>query len=331
MTARFSVVVPTYNRKHLLPETLAALRAQDSKPLEIILVDDGSEDGTAEFIKREHADIRLIRIVNSGELVARNTGLRAAQGEMVAFCDSDDLWLPDHLTRLAALWRAEPTLRAAFANFRLIGEGQPEDSGKFATAPANWFDGTRRLGEGQAVFDAPFVDRMVRFNPMFPSALAVRREDFLSQGGWDESIGRQVSLDFATTLRIAARPPVGVVLVPTLLIRKHAGNFSADVQKMNLGDAVALEHVLTRYPEMQALEREIRESVRRRRLQALDSAFARGDFAGVKQIRALLGPATLPPATHVKAMVAGLPGPVRGVVSRGLLGIGSLRARLDLG
>jgi glycosyltransferase involved in cell wall biosynthesis len=327
MIASVSVVVPSYNRKHLLPETLSAIEAQRHRPLEVILVDDGSEDGTAEFVEREHPEIRLIRIANSGELVARNTGLRAARGEIVAFCDSDDLWLPDHLARMVALWRDEPGLRAAFANFRLFGEGQPGDADKFGTAPADWFEGVRRLGSEQAIFAAPFMDRMVRFNPVFPSALAVRRDDFLAQGGWDESIGRQVSLDFATTLRIAARPPVGVVLAPTVLIRKHAGNFSGDVQKMNLGDAVALEHVLARYPEFLPLEREIRVSVRRRRLQALDCAFARADFPAVGQIRALLGGAALPLRTRIKIAVAGLPPALRGPAVRGLLALGSLKAR----
>jgi glycosyltransferase involved in cell wall biosynthesis len=326
MSVEVSVVVPTYNRADLLPATIESILAQDLPARDIIIVDDGSTDLTAVVMRERFPDLRLITIANSGDLVARNVGLREARGDLVAFCDSDDLWRPDHLSSMAALWSAEPGLMAAFANFRLMGEGYPHHPEKFDEAPSGWFDGLRSVGDGLGVFDEPIADRLVRFTPVFPSAIAVARRDFMGQGGWDETIGR--GNDFATSLRIAMRPPIGVVLSPTVFIRKHPGNFSADIQKMNLGDALILEHVLARCPDLRSIEPQILRSIRTRRLDALGTAFARGDFAGVADIHRLLVGSPLPAAARVKCMVARLPAPLNRLLARGFLAAGSARSRL---
>lgn len=90
----FSVVIPTYNRAAFVGETLASVFAQTFADFEIIVVDDGSTDGTAEFIRGLNAAIRLICTANGGPGAARNRGVREARGRYVAFLDSDDLWLP---------------------------------------------------------------------------------------------------------------------------------------------------------------------------------------------------------------------------------------------
>ena len=113
-----SVVVPTYNRSHLIRETLDAILAQTHAPHEIIVVDDGSTDDTRTVLASYGERIRAISIANSGDLVARNTGLRIAQGHLVAFCDSDDLWMPGYLAEMSAQWRAEPRLLSCYSDFR---------------------------------------------------------------------------------------------------------------------------------------------------------------------------------------------------------------------
>jgi glycosyltransferase involved in cell wall biosynthesis len=85
------VVVPAYNRAALLPATLDAIIAQTHPPSEIIVVDDGSTDATPELLGRYAPRVRHLRIDNSGDLAARNVGLRAAATDLVAFCDSEDL------------------------------------------------------------------------------------------------------------------------------------------------------------------------------------------------------------------------------------------------
>jgi hypothetical protein len=313
----FSVIIPAYNRATLLPCTLDAVLAQVPPPDEVIVVDDGSTDATAAVAAAYASPVRCIGISNSGDLAARNAGLRAARADRVAFCDSDDLWRPGFLAAMAALWQAEPGLRAAYCDFLIVRDDAWGTDSKFAAAPPGFWDGLRPVGQDAGVFDAPVVGQLLAFQPLFPSCMAADRAFLLAAGGWDERVGRTLGSDFATALLMAEHPPLGIVRTPLVGIRKHAGNFSGDVQAMNLGDAFVLERVLATRPGLAPLAPAIRASIRRRRGDALDTAFARRDFAGVRQIAAALG--TLSGRMRVKRMVAGLPEPLRGVVASALL------------
>jgi len=321
-----SVVVPSYNRARLLPRTLEAILAQTSPAEEVIVVDDGSTDGTPDVVRQLFAGrVRLEVIPNSGELAARNLGISLAAGDLVAFCDSDDLWEPGFLAAMRDLWRAEPAMRAGYANFRIVREGRWQRADKFADAPAGYWDGMRELGGPLAAFDRPILDRLIRFQPFFPSCLVVDRGFFTGIGGWDERVARTVGMDFATTLRIGEHAPLGVVRRPLVGIRKHDGNYSGDVQRMNLGDAEVLERILPYRPALAPFAGEIRASIARRRREALDTAFARRDFRAVREIDAML-PGRARGAQRAKAMVARLPGPLSRLAAGALLGLGSLRS-----
>ncbi len=318
--AECSIVVPTFNRAALIAETLDALFAQTEAPAEIIVVDDGSTDATPRVLAGLSGKIRVIRIENSGELVARNTGLRAARGEYVGFCDSDDIWAPDCLATLRVQFGHTPDLFACYANFRFLRDGVVSKDTKFDAAPADFWSGARPAGQDAGVFDICIVERLLKFQPFFPSCMMVAREKFLAAGAWDEGTSRLVGCDFATTLRVAAHPPIGVVHRPLVAIRKHAQNFSADTEKMNLGDANVLDYVLRTRPELARLEREIRKSMAVRRNAALDSAFSRRDFAAVRKIYALLPSGAAGGKQHIKRWITALPGGldrlVAGLVSR---------------
>jgi glycosyltransferase involved in cell wall biosynthesis len=90
----FSVVIPTYNRAHLLARTLESVWQQRFTDYEVVVVDDGSTDGTQEYLRTFGDRIRVVRQANSGPGAARNIGVLAARGEYVALLDSDDLWFP---------------------------------------------------------------------------------------------------------------------------------------------------------------------------------------------------------------------------------------------
>jgi len=328
MSPRISVVVPTYNRADLIGETLEAILTQSLPPAEVIVVDDGSLDDTPARLATFGSRIQVIRIANSGELVGRNCGIRAASGDLIAFCDSDDLWQPDHLANMARIWLAEPLTRAAYANFRIVREGQWSERDKFADAPPGYWEELEHPAEGVALIRTSWFGRLIAFMPFFPSAFVVRRDVFQEMGGWDEAVNRQVSMDIATTFRIADVPPVGLVTAPTVGIRKHAGNFSADVQAMNLGDAAMLEYLFRSYPPAAAHAGAIGRSVAERRIAALAVAFARQDFGSVTEIRALLGNAHLPAAAQLKSLIATLPRPVARGFARTALSFGSFKASL---
>jgi len=313
---RASLVVPAFNRAALIAETLDALLAQTEAPAEIIVVDDGSTDATPQVLAGFAGKIRVIRIENSGELVARNTGLHAARGDFVGFCDSDDIWAPDCLATLRAQFAHTPELLACYANFRVLRDGVVSEDTKFDAAPADFWSGLRPAGPYAGVFDICIVERLLKFQPFFPSCMMVAREKFLAAGGWDEGTSRLVGCDFATTLRVAAHPPIGVVHQPLVAIRKHAQNFSADTEKMNLGDANVLDHVLRTRPELARLEQQIRRSMAERRSAALDSAFSRRDFMAVREIYARLPSGAAGPKQRAKRWIAALPRPLDRMVAR---------------
>lgn len=328
--AAVTVVVPVFNRGTLLGETLDRIEAQTSPAAEIIVVDDGSTDDTPATIegysRRWPGRLRVIRIENSGDLAARNVGLRAARTALVAFCDSDDLWEPEFIASMAALWAIKPDLLAAYADFIEVGPHAGSAPGKFAQSPAAFWDDLRTLSGTPALgwLDRPFVARLLAYQPFFPSALVVARDRFLALGGWDESVSRIVGGDFATALRIAEHPPVGVCRRPLVGIRKHGGNFSADVLRMNLGDARVLETVLAARPSLAEHEPAMRASVAARRRQAFDAAFAQGDFTLAAEISGLLRRAGRRPGGvkhRAKHRLNQLPPVLRDPICRGVVAL----------
>jgi glycosyltransferase involved in cell wall biosynthesis len=94
-----SVIMPVYNGERFLVEAVESLRAQHYTPLEIILVNDGSTDGTAEIVRSLGDDICYLSQSNQGAAAARNRGLETARGEIIGFLDVDDLWPPDKLAQ----------------------------------------------------------------------------------------------------------------------------------------------------------------------------------------------------------------------------------------
>ena len=98
-----SCIVPVFNGERYLAEALDSILAQTWRPLEVIVVDDGSTDGTAHIAAGYGAEVSYIHQANAGPAAARNRGLDAARGEFIAFLDADDLW---HKDKLSARWPA---------------------------------------------------------------------------------------------------------------------------------------------------------------------------------------------------------------------------------
>lgn len=323
---KISVIVPTYNRAALLPFTLDAVLSQTRPADEVIVVDDGSEDDTDRVLRAYEGRIHALKISNSGDLAARNIGGRVATGELLAFCDSDDLWHPDFLARMSLLWHLEPRTIVGYSDFVTIQNESRSTVSKFAAAPRDFWSGLRLLGNDAGVFDEPIVTKVVGFQPFFPSCMVVPSAFFRSVGGWDEGISRTVGHDFATLLRMAEHTPFGVVRLPLVDIRKHAGNYSHDVQKMELGDSKVLEYVLATRPSLRRHRDTIRSSIEKRRRAAMETAFARRDFASVRDIFHILPPDNRPALLRAKYLVAKLPAALRTSAWEALSLAGSLRS-----
>ncbi len=101
-----SVVVPVYNGERFLSECLVSLLSQDHSSIEVVVVDDGSTDGSAELAERFAPDVRVVRRPHEGLGAARNAGIDAASGSLIGFCDADDWWKP-HKARVQVAHLAE--------------------------------------------------------------------------------------------------------------------------------------------------------------------------------------------------------------------------------
>jgi glycosyltransferase involved in cell wall biosynthesis len=112
---RVSVIIPTYNRRAYLQEAIDSVLAQTYTDYEVIVIDDGSTDGTGEALRARYGErIYYEWQENQGESVARNRGIALAQGEYIAFLDSDDLWLPEKVEKQVAFLDEHPETRAVF-------------------------------------------------------------------------------------------------------------------------------------------------------------------------------------------------------------------------
>jgi len=143
-----SVVIPTYNRAHLIRRALASVVSQTRPQDEIIVVDDGSTDNTAEVVADFGAGVQFVRIPKRGAGAARNEGIRRARGDLVAFLDSDDEWLPGKLDLQRAFLQARPDVLFCAADFSIETGGQLQHKG-LSTWCKEGLDWEKRIGPGE--------------------------------------------------------------------------------------------------------------------------------------------------------------------------------------
>lgn len=163
---RISVVIPAYNRARTLLEAIRSARAQSLRPYEIIVVDDGSDDGTAEMLQHYFPDVILVRLPGRrGACAARNAGITAASGSHIAFLDSDDSWLPE---KLALQIIAMRKVGARFATCgKVTSSGRTALTRQLADRRLTTFN--FRGGTSGLVAETDLL-RGVRFDPAMPAA-----------------------------------------------------------------------------------------------------------------------------------------------------------------
>jgi glycosyltransferase involved in cell wall biosynthesis len=199
-----SVVVPAYNRVALLPRAIESVLHQTYQDFEIVVVDDGSTDGTARSLEGfRDSRIRCVRLSRRGGAArARNVGIRTARGEWIAFLDSDDEWLPPYLERQLSRLRAQP--EAAVVSCPC----SHEVGGVLTPRPR------KPLPEGD-VFDVLIMDQTRR--SMTASAHIVRRDALLAVDCFDEQLPAANDLDLL--LRLAGAGYLFAAVQEPLLIK----------------------------------------------------------------------------------------------------------------
>jgi len=283
MSIDFSVIIPAYNREQFIDDTLAAIFAQEHPPAEVIVVDDGSTDGTA---ARAEAwpGCRLIRLANGGAANARHVGVHASTGRWIAFCDSDDLWRPGHLAGIAAALRIRPDIGFAFTNFTYFSDSVWKPSTKFDEAPPGFWEHFALAGADLNISDKPALDEILQFQPISPSCTAMSRAFYDAVGGYDAAFGRLPSEDLEFTLRCVVRPPIAALSRPSVGIRRHDGNHSGDLVKQMWGEIVILAHSRSAHGMGKVERRALSMSIGERAAQAIDGAFAAKRWALLRSL-----------------------------------------------
>lgn len=317
---RISVIVPTYNRAGLIGETLDSILGQSHKPEEVIVVDDGSTDDTEAIVRRYGPGVKYIRTQNAGAPSARNVGTDASTAPWIAYCDSDDLWLPGKLAAQARLLERAPEVEFAFTNSRTILGGQWSATTKFDELSPGFWTASRPVIEGESlVLSEPLFPRLLSEQPILVSTILLRRKFFERIGPWRRELGRVRSEDFEFSLRCAVHPNAGVISTPLVGIRKHASNFSGDLVATEMGEIEILNYVLKNHPAASRYEDAIREQIVVRSANVANAAFSAGQLDLVRGALQAVPPRRRDWKLHLKGWVSGLPGPVARGLARVLL------------
>ena len=198
-----SVIIPTHDRHALLMEAIDSVRAQTYAPIELIVVDDGSTDGTSEQLSGEPG-VRLLRIDHTGcPGAVRNAGVAIATGDHLAFLDSDDLWMPDKLAAQMELLRGRPEVPIVHCREHWVRGGRTVSQA-----------GQRHRRDGRLFADA------VRKCVIGPSTVVLHRAVLREVGGFREDL--EIAEDYELWLRVTARFPVAYCDRP--LVTKRAGH-----------------------------------------------------------------------------------------------------------
>jgi glycosyltransferase involved in cell wall biosynthesis len=241
-TPTISAIIPAYNSASFISEALDSVFAQTFANIEVIVVNDGSQDGPelekalAPYIEK----IVYVRQENRGLSGARNAGIRLARGKYLAFLDSDDLWPPEYLTAQLQMFIEDPALGLAYADAMLFGsEIPPRRTFMQTSSPPTTLEGL--LTEGGQIL---------------PSGTVVRKDAIVEAGLFDESLRR--CEDYDMWLRLAQR---GLKMAYQSKVsfrrRVHGGALTSDENKM----VSSLIRVLTKLKEGGGLSNEAQELV----------------------------------------------------------------------
>jgi glycosyltransferase involved in cell wall biosynthesis len=204
-----SVVIPTYNRKNIVIEAINSVLRQEPKNFEVIVVDDGSTDGTKEFLESIKLPIRVVQKVNGGVSSARNVGIKNAGGDYIAFFDSDDIWLPGILKAQIGYLKLHPNIPLVYV------DEQIEIGGKIIEVTR--FTMKRWTQEELSSFDLPALGQSPAIQT---SAIMVRKSIFDEVGYFNEEL--RVHEDIDMWNRISERYEFGYIEKPLAVFRWEA-------------------------------------------------------------------------------------------------------------
>ncbi len=204
-----SAVIPTFNRAGMLREAVASVLGQDYDRIELIVVDDGSTDDTPAVLETFGSAVKALRRENRGVSAARNAGIKAASGDLIAFLDSDDLWLPEKISVQVDFFKRNKDAWICQTEEIWIRNGLRINPKK------------KHRKRSGLIFEPSLHLCLVS-----PSAVMIRKDLFDRVGMFDETL--PACEDYDLWLRIGALYPVFLIDRPLIVKRGgHAGQLSA--------------------------------------------------------------------------------------------------------
>jgi glycosyltransferase involved in cell wall biosynthesis len=212
-----SVIIPSYNSARFVLQAVQSALAQTYSPVEVIVVDDGSTDDTRERLVPWDGRIRYVYQSNGGLSKARNRGIKEARGDLIAFLDADDQWLPEKLDKQWERLRANPEAPLIHTDLYRLYEPVGERVYKY---------------RDRERFSGYCYTEFFWGNAVVPSTVVVTRRCLEEVGRFDEEIRGASTQDFDLWIRIARRFPLSYVDEPLVLYRYHPTNASRNHRMM---------------------------------------------------------------------------------------------------
>ena len=247
--AKISVVIPCSNVERYIAAAIRSVLAQNWSDLEIVVVDDGSSDRSAELVRDTFPGVTLLRQTNQGIAAARNLGIKHSQGDWIAFLDADDIWLPGKLRAQWQMLSAQPTARMAYSAWHVWSSVEPYPSPEYVDEvlsqsgdPDRWPEPSGRIYERRCnhcqrpyscwvelsgwIYPQLLLDCVV-----WTSTVLAHRSLFEEVGYFDTAL--RIGEDYDLWLRASRVTAILKVPRPYALYRLHPANITTSVPETN--------------------------------------------------------------------------------------------------
>jgi glycosyltransferase involved in cell wall biosynthesis len=215
-----SIIIPCYNAERYIAATIESVLAQSQPGMEIIVVDDGSTDQSVNTVLKTFPSVRLEQQANQGVAAARNTGIRLARGEWVAFVDADDIWLPGKLSAQLQQLQSAPECRMNYTAWEVWPSDQPRPAADYlARLQDRAADSARWDGASGWIYTQLLLDCVV-----WTSTVLVQRSLLEELGGFDASL--RIGEDYDLWLRASRLTPILRIARPYALYRIHPASIT---------------------------------------------------------------------------------------------------------
>ena len=230
-TQLVSVIIPSHNAALYIRDAIASVIRQTYQQCEVIVIDDGSSDGTEDIVA-QYATVKYVRQHHLGVSAARNLGIRLTKGPLVAFLDADDYWLPDKLSRQVRFLSDHPQYGMVFTEHTMID------------AQGN----TLCITDKRPILNGDPVRNIFLLSNIGTPTVMVRRAVLDAVGPFDESL--HCAEDENLWMRIAMEFPVALIPSPLVMVRRHNNNLTRRPDDVLKGVSKHLEVLHQRYPKI---------------------------------------------------------------------------------